>query len=255
MRLRSRGLGRKELVMDFRRYEIRRDGADVLITGTITEPVTWDFSIRIEREDIPGLVRVARSKAMISLFFEWVGALFDRLLRREGKGELGEQAAASQIGKAPAAVGLPGGATGYPSARKASQGRAASAGLTSSAIQERAERRSGRAGSDRAEMLARARRALAEQRRAATVSQPTRAPSGRWLQRKVGGVAVVPLPTKSTNDAVPDEAVKDREAGVSKEPFLASEKRVGESRTKKEDTGRPPDGWTVRRVGRLVASG
>jgi hypothetical protein len=255
MRLRSRGLGRKELVMDFRRYEIRRDGADVLITGTITEPVTWDFSIRIEREDIPGLVRVARSKAMISLFFEWVGALFGRLLRRETKGELGEQAVASQTGKAPAAVGLPGGTTGYWSARKSAQGRAASAGPTGSAIHGPAERRSGRAGSDRAEMLARARRALAEQRGGATVPQPTRAPSGRWLQRKVGGVAVVPLPTKSTNEAVPEEALKHREAGASKEPSPASEKRVAEARIKREDTGRPPDGWTVRRVGRLVASG
>ncbi len=79
MKLRSRGLGRKELIMDFRRYDIERDGDEVLITGTITEPVTWDFSIRIERDDMPGLIKVARSKAMVSLFFDWL-----RRARRRG---------------------------------------------------------------------------------------------------------------------------------------------------------------------------
>ncbi len=83
MKLRSRGLGRKELVMDFRRYDVRREGDEVLITGTITEPVTWDFSIRLEQDDFPGLIRVARSRAVMSLFFSWVGGL----LRRKGRKE------------------------------------------------------------------------------------------------------------------------------------------------------------------------
>lgn len=96
MKLRSRGLGRKELIMDFRRYDIRRDGDEVLITGTITQPVTWDFSIRIEEEDIPGLVRVARSKAMVSLFFQWLGRIFKGVFTRRP-----EEEPVQEVGRTP----------------------------------------------------------------------------------------------------------------------------------------------------------
>jgi len=50
MRLRSRGLGRKELVMDFREYETIREGDEVVVVGTIRDPVNWDFSIRFCRQ-------------------------------------------------------------------------------------------------------------------------------------------------------------------------------------------------------------
>ena len=61
MRLKSRGLGRKELVMDFREYTVTRDGDEVVVEGTIREPVHWDFSIRMCEDDLPGLARVALS--------------------------------------------------------------------------------------------------------------------------------------------------------------------------------------------------
>jgi hypothetical protein len=72
MKLRSRGLGRRELVMDFREYEIKREGHEVVIEGTITEPVTWDFTIRIEPRDIPGMLRVGMNHHTLGLGARWI---------------------------------------------------------------------------------------------------------------------------------------------------------------------------------------
>lgn len=72
MKLRSRGLGRRELLMDFREYEIARDGDDVVVSGTIREPVNWDFTIRISGEDIPGMLRVGLHRQTLSLAARWI---------------------------------------------------------------------------------------------------------------------------------------------------------------------------------------
>jgi len=65
VKLKSRGLGRKELVMDFREYTVRREGDEILILGTIREPVHWDFSIRMCEDDLAGVAQVATRKTMI----------------------------------------------------------------------------------------------------------------------------------------------------------------------------------------------
>jgi hypothetical protein len=75
MRLKSRGLGRKELVMDFREYEAIREGTEIIIVGTIREPVTWDFSIRMCEDDISGMAQLLRRRSVIK--FVW-HALFKR---------------------------------------------------------------------------------------------------------------------------------------------------------------------------------
>jgi hypothetical protein len=72
MHLRSKGLGRKELVMDFREYDISRDGDDVIVSGTIRAPVRWDFSIRFSQSDIPGLLRVGLSRHVLRMALRWV---------------------------------------------------------------------------------------------------------------------------------------------------------------------------------------
>ena len=41
MRLKSRGLGRKELVMDFREYTTIREDGEAVVVGTIRDPVNW----------------------------------------------------------------------------------------------------------------------------------------------------------------------------------------------------------------------
>ncbi len=78
MKLRSRGLGRKELVMDFREYEVSRDGDDVVVTGTIREPVNWDFTIRITGDDIPGMLRLGLHRHTLAMATRWA-------LRRRSK--------------------------------------------------------------------------------------------------------------------------------------------------------------------------
>ena len=75
MRLRSRGLGRKELVMDFREYEVVSQDDEVVVVGAIRDPVNWDFTIRFCEDDIVGMTRLVLRPAMIGLLLR---ALFKR---------------------------------------------------------------------------------------------------------------------------------------------------------------------------------
>ncbi|MCC7077220.1 MAG: hypothetical protein IT198_08855 [Acidimicrobiia bacterium] len=67
MKLKSRGLGRKELTMDFREYTVRREGDEIVIVGTIREPVHWDFTIRMCEDDLAGVTRVALQRPTLAL--------------------------------------------------------------------------------------------------------------------------------------------------------------------------------------------
>ncbi|UCE86659.1 MAG: hypothetical protein JSU66_02670 [Deltaproteobacteria bacterium] len=78
MRLRSRGLGRKELVMDFREYEVVRQGDELVVVGTVRDPVNWDFTIRICEDDVPGLARLALRRSLLGML---LGSLFKRRRR------------------------------------------------------------------------------------------------------------------------------------------------------------------------------
>ena len=59
MRLRSKGLGRREMVMDFREYEVMVEGNELVVVGIIRDPVTWDFSIRFCEDDYLAVVKLA----------------------------------------------------------------------------------------------------------------------------------------------------------------------------------------------------
>lgn len=78
MRLKSKGLGKKELVMDFREYEIVREGDEVVIVGTIRDPVTWDFTIRMCEDDLAGLVAFGSNRKTIGMLLR---SLFRRTPR------------------------------------------------------------------------------------------------------------------------------------------------------------------------------
>ena len=67
MKLWSRGLGKQELIMDFMAYDIRREGQEVVISGRITDPVNWEFWIRFDEDDVPGLIRVAKNPSVIGM--------------------------------------------------------------------------------------------------------------------------------------------------------------------------------------------
>ena len=59
MRLRSKGLGRREMVMDFREYEVVMEGDELVVVGIIRDPVTWDFSIRFCEDDYLAVFKLA----------------------------------------------------------------------------------------------------------------------------------------------------------------------------------------------------
>ncbi|MBI2168422.1 MAG: hypothetical protein HYU28_02820 [Actinobacteria bacterium] len=101
MKIKSRGLGRKELVMDFRRYEISREGDDVVVSGTITEPVNWDFAIRMSPQDIPGMVRVAVSPRTFGLGARWVAHVFRSLFRWLTRSDRRQERPIEQAGQEP----------------------------------------------------------------------------------------------------------------------------------------------------------
>jgi hypothetical protein len=67
MRLKSRGLGRKELVMDFREYAVNHENDEAVIVGTIRDPVNWDFTIRVCEDDVVGMTKLILRPAMLKL--------------------------------------------------------------------------------------------------------------------------------------------------------------------------------------------
>jgi hypothetical protein len=98
-------LGKRELEMDFMSYEISRDGDDIVLSGKITEPVNWDFWIRFDEEDVPGLIRVAKNPGIIRMVFRrWFGKL--PFLRRKEPEEAEETDETEKPGK-PAVAARP----------------------------------------------------------------------------------------------------------------------------------------------------
>ncbi len=61
MKLWSRGLGKTEINMDLRYYKLVKDAetGGVTIIGNMQSPVTWEFTIKLEPEDIAGIVGLA----------------------------------------------------------------------------------------------------------------------------------------------------------------------------------------------------
>ena len=77
MKLWSRGLGKHELKMDLMRYAISKEGQEVVISGRITDPVNWDFWIRFDEDDVPGLMHVATNRKVIGLVARrWLKKVF-----------------------------------------------------------------------------------------------------------------------------------------------------------------------------------
>ncbi|MEW5736120.1 MAG: hypothetical protein AB1921_14820 [Thermodesulfobacteriota bacterium] len=60
MKLWSRGLGTTEITMDFREYEVVKDpeNGNIVIIGTMKDPVNWEFKITMEPDDIPGFMKI-----------------------------------------------------------------------------------------------------------------------------------------------------------------------------------------------------
>lgn len=64
--------------MDFREYRVLKEDGEIIIVGTIHEPVHWDFSISMCEDDVAGIARIATRRATVGLLLR---ALFRRKKR------------------------------------------------------------------------------------------------------------------------------------------------------------------------------
>ncbi|MFZ5570367.1 MAG: hypothetical protein ACOZF0_08180 [Thermodesulfobacteriota bacterium] len=71
MKLWSRGLGRTEVLMDFRYYKLlQKPGSrELYIIGRMRDPVNWEFRITLQPEDLPGFMRMFFHLAMLKFIF------------------------------------------------------------------------------------------------------------------------------------------------------------------------------------------
>ena len=74
MKVWSKGLGKRELVMDFDEHRVERETKDGVeyyyIKGVITDPVYWDFAITMTKKDIPGLIHIALNRKILWMFIK-----------------------------------------------------------------------------------------------------------------------------------------------------------------------------------------
>lgn len=70
MRFWSKGLGERELVIDLSKGKLTMEEGKVLMRGTITEPVSWNYEITLFKEDVRGILRIALSIQGIVYFMK-----------------------------------------------------------------------------------------------------------------------------------------------------------------------------------------
>lgn len=84
MKLWSKGLGRTEIDMDFRRYVITQDpeSRNIRVSGHIVDPVKWEFRITLTPDDIPGIIKLALNPLTIRLLllncYRYIQYIFNR---------------------------------------------------------------------------------------------------------------------------------------------------------------------------------
>jgi hypothetical protein len=66
MKLWSRGLGKQEIFLDFRYCQSVKDPneGNMLIIGNMQSPVTWEFKITFQPEDIGGILKLVFCPSM-----------------------------------------------------------------------------------------------------------------------------------------------------------------------------------------------
>ncbi len=91
MKLWSRGLGRTEVLMDFRYYKTIKDpeSDDIFVIGSMQDPVNWEFRITFGPEDIPGLIKMFFNFVMIKLVVKNIHKYFVYLFNRKKYAEPG----------------------------------------------------------------------------------------------------------------------------------------------------------------------
>jgi hypothetical protein len=81
MKMWSQGLGKNELVVDFRHYKVieaadKDNVTETIIKGVTNEPVQWEFQIRVSREDLTGLLNIFFKPATLFFIFKNLHRVF-----------------------------------------------------------------------------------------------------------------------------------------------------------------------------------
>jgi len=91
MRVWSKGLGKQELVLDFAKANVTLEGGKVFVRGVIQEPVAWNFEITLTKEDVPGLLNVIVSTAVLSHFARNVTGIFTFVYHKFTRRQMGSR--------------------------------------------------------------------------------------------------------------------------------------------------------------------
>jgi hypothetical protein len=85
MKLWSRGLGKTEVLMDFRYYKTVKDpeSENVFIVGSMQDPVNWEFRITLTPEDVPGMIKTFFNFSIIRLLIKNIPRYFIYLWNRK----------------------------------------------------------------------------------------------------------------------------------------------------------------------------
>ncbi len=81
----SRGLGKTEVLMDFRYYKLVKEpgSRDLFIIGRMREPVNWEFRITLQPDDLPGFMQMFLHFAMLKFIVRNLHRYFLDLFRRD----------------------------------------------------------------------------------------------------------------------------------------------------------------------------
>lgn len=83
MRFWSEGLGKYEVVLDFTRISVTKEGNKALVKGVFLEPEPWEFQITITKADIKGFLHIIFSGVMLRYIFKNLGiGLFRLIMQR-----------------------------------------------------------------------------------------------------------------------------------------------------------------------------
>jgi hypothetical protein len=84
----SKGLGKKELTIDFAKCDVKRKDGNLVLNGTLY-PSLWDCKVTFMPQDLLGLMKLVFSLPMLGLFVRNVTCVFSFIrdkfiLRRMG---------------------------------------------------------------------------------------------------------------------------------------------------------------------------
>ncbi len=72
MRIKSRGLGKRELQLNLGEFKVTTESKEVVLSGVTHAPVTWETTIRIRSEDMGSMIKLAFNPQVIKLVIRWI---------------------------------------------------------------------------------------------------------------------------------------------------------------------------------------